>query len=73
MGDSITGRDSYLMRKALMYAIGVIDRLPLKEQDASDRDDMKEVLDALVRPEDDNWRQHEQRNIARKLDTLTSH
>lgn len=72
MEDNVTGRDGFVIRKALMYAIAIIDRLPVRDQDKSDRDDMMQILDRLL-PVDDNWRQIEQGNIARKLDDLTSH
>ena len=71
MDNSVTFRDGYVIRKALMYAIAFVDRLPLEEQEQSDRDDMMQILDRLL-PVDNNWRQIEQANIARKLDDLTT-
>ncbi len=42
---NITGRDGYIVCKALAYAIVTIERLPDMWQELSDRDDMKKLLD----------------------------
>ena len=44
----ITGRDNYIVAKALCYAIEAINRLPESHQDAIDRDDMAKLLSAMV-------------------------
>jgi hypothetical protein len=41
---NITGRDGYIMLKALAYAIETIDRLPEPWQEASDCEDMNRLL-----------------------------
>lgn len=46
--ESITGRDNYIMCKALAYAIVTIDRLPERWQEQSDQSDMKALLEALT-------------------------
>ena len=43
---ALTGRDGYIIAKALAYAIAVIDRLPPELQERSDQDDMRQLLDA---------------------------
>jgi hypothetical protein len=43
---NITGRDGYIMCKALAYAIATIPYLPKAFQESSDRDDMLELLRA---------------------------
>jgi hypothetical protein len=45
----ITGRDLLLMVQGLIYAIEVNMRLPRHRQALSDCEDMKEILDNLVR------------------------
>jgi hypothetical protein len=40
----ITGRDGYIIAKALAYAIEAIGRLPEEAQEASDREDMIALL-----------------------------
>lgn len=42
----ITGRDAYIIRKALAYAIEAIDRLPPRWREESDREDMTTLLGA---------------------------
>ena len=44
---NVTGRDGHIMRKALAYAIEAIGKLPPRWQEASDRDDMIRLLDAM--------------------------
>jgi hypothetical protein len=44
----VTTRDSYIINKALAYAIAWIDSLPEEQQEASDRDDMVAVLIARI-------------------------
>jgi hypothetical protein len=45
---NVTGRDGFIMAKALAYAITTIDRLPRVRQEGSDRDDMRDLLCAMV-------------------------
>jgi hypothetical protein len=42
--ESITGRDGYIIAKALAYAIEAIGALPGEYQERSDREDMKAIL-----------------------------
>lgn len=44
----VTGRDSYILTKALMYAVAAIDALPADQQESSDRDDMVQLLIARM-------------------------
>lgn len=44
----ITGRDGYIIEKALAYAINTIDGLPFRQQEGSDRDDMMAILETLL-------------------------
>jgi hypothetical protein len=44
--DDITGRDSYILAKALAYAVACIDSLPREKQEVSDRDDMAVLFNA---------------------------
>lgn len=44
----ITGRDPEMIAKALAYAISIIDTLPFWRQEGSDRDDMQDILIAMV-------------------------
>jgi hypothetical protein len=44
---SITGRDGYIVAKALAYAIEIIESLPEERQEASDREDMIAIRDAM--------------------------
>lgn len=44
----VTGRDGYILAKALAYAINTIDGLPICQQEGSDRDDMMAILLTLV-------------------------
>jgi hypothetical protein len=43
--ESITGRDGYIVAKALAYAITTIERSPEKWQEFSDMEDMKLIFD----------------------------
>jgi hypothetical protein len=43
-GDSITGRDGYIVAKALAYAIETIAALPEQYQEWGDREDMKAIM-----------------------------
>jgi hypothetical protein len=45
---NITGRDNIIIAKALAYAITTIDSLPRVRQEGSDRDDMLDLLSAMV-------------------------
>ena len=44
---NITGRDDYIIAKALAYAIATIPHLPKAFQESSDRDDMLQLLRAV--------------------------
>lgn len=44
----VTGRDGYIIVKALAYAIAVIEALPVARQEGSDCDDMRDLLCHLV-------------------------
>jgi hypothetical protein len=46
--EGITGRDGYIMMKALAYAIEAIESLPMRWQEVNDKDDMKLLLDAYA-------------------------
>jgi hypothetical protein len=48
---NITGRDGYIIQKALAYAVAVIPWLPQEYQESSDRDDMLDLLRATNKPE----------------------
>jgi hypothetical protein len=45
---SITGRDGYIYKQALAYAIVAIELLPKERQEWSNKEDMKLLLDHLV-------------------------
>ena len=45
---SVTGRDDYLIAKALLYAITFIESLPEQQRELSDRDDMVALLHQFV-------------------------
>jgi hypothetical protein len=51
----ITGRDGYIMMKALASAIITIEQLPPKRQERSDKEDMKALLHHHARS---NFAQH---------------
>ena len=42
--NDVTGRDGYIMAKALCYAIAFIDSLPIEIRENFDRDDMVAIL-----------------------------
>jgi hypothetical protein len=44
---NITGRDGYIIGKALAYAVATISNLPSAFQESSDRDDMLTLLRAF--------------------------
>ncbi len=44
----ITGRDGYIVAKALAYAIEAIDQLPEERREEGDQADMKRLLDQMV-------------------------
>jgi hypothetical protein len=48
----VTGRDHFIMCKALAYAIVAIGRLPKEWQEQSDREDMLALLRAMARQPD---------------------
>lgn len=51
-GESITGRDDYILLKALAFAIASYNRLPTVERPNSDRDDTLLLLEnIMVRPD----------------------
>jgi hypothetical protein len=45
----ITGRDEFIMVEALAFAIAALGRLPLELQPANNIEDMKRLLDELVK------------------------
>jgi len=45
--NSITGRDRYIMAKALAYAIETIEALPERWQEESDCQDMKMIFEVM--------------------------
>lgn len=51
MESQITGRDGYIVTKALAYAILAIDSLPRARQERSDRNDMLSLLISRVGPD----------------------
>ena len=56
----VTGRDRYILIKALVYAIAAIDNRPASQQERSDRDDMARLLASL-------WPDKEQRDALDQL------
>lgn len=48
--ESITGRDGYIVRKALLYAVASIQNLPPEKQELSDMADMCRILRADIYP-----------------------
>jgi hypothetical protein len=46
--DNITGRDGFIIRKALAYAIEAIESLPKCWQERSDTDEMIQLLNAAT-------------------------
>ena len=53
---SLTGRDGYIVAKALAYAIAFIDSLPEAKREVSDRDDMVALLvDNVPDPTEREW------------------
>ncbi len=55
MHKEVTGRDGYIITKALAYAIAFIDSLTEQKREKSDRDDMVAILIALA--PDEAWRE----------------
>jgi hypothetical protein len=53
---NVTGRDGYILAKALAFAIEVIDRLPEEWRPRSDRDDMLRLLEAIQPKAQDDLR-----------------
>lgn len=45
---SVTGRDGYIINKALAYAISTIRALPKEQREESDAEDMLALLEHLV-------------------------
>ena len=45
---NVTGRDGYLVRKALAYAIETIEGLPKRWQEQSDQQQMLRLLEAMT-------------------------
>lgn len=43
--ESVTGRDGYIIAKALAYAFSTIERLPPRWQERSDMEDMKKMFE----------------------------
>lgn len=48
MKNDLTGRYEYLIKKALAIAIGTIDRAADKNKPASDREDMRAMLEGMA-------------------------
>jgi hypothetical protein len=48
--NSITGRDAYIVAKALVYAIETIEGLPERRQEGSDCQAMKAIFETLFNP-----------------------
>jgi hypothetical protein len=48
----VTGRDNYIIAKALAYAIQAIDDLPTHWQEKGDQDDMKRLLEHMIASDD---------------------
>lgn len=46
--EGVTGRDSYIVAKALAYAIEAIEALPPEWQEGGDQGDIKKLLDRMV-------------------------
>jgi hypothetical protein len=46
---NVTGRDGYIVCKALAYAIAAIEHLPERWQEHSDKEDMRALLNAFAR------------------------
>ena len=44
----VTGRDDYIIAKALAYAITAIEVLPFRDSEWSDQQDMKKLFDHIV-------------------------
>jgi hypothetical protein len=63
---NITGRDGYILAKALAFAIEVIDRLPEKWRPRSDRDDMLRLLEAMQPKVHDDLRMQARATLQRR-------
>lgn len=48
--EGITGRDTYILGKALIYAIAQIQSLPVRRQEQSDLADMRNLAKAAIDP-----------------------
>ena len=70
--DCVTGRDGYIIRKALAYAIETIELLPSKWQEWSDKEDMIRLLEAAT-PKDraDSYRLGVRRHLEGGLKVIT--
>ena len=64
--DNVTGRDGYIITKALAYAIEAISSLPAAWQENGDQNDMKRLLESLV--PNDTQLQHLLRGVRAHLD-----
>jgi hypothetical protein len=62
----ITGRDGFIICKALAYAIETIERLPEQWQEWSDKEDMKRLLDAITGGKPDFYRTVARSHIERR-------
>ena len=51
--ENVTGRDGYIICKALAYAIETIERLPEERQEKSDKSDMEKLFNHLARGDAD--------------------
>jgi len=65
---SVTGRDGYIIAKALLYAVTFIDSLPKGRGEISDRDDMVALLCDRVR--DEKAREQLAQDVERKTGIL---
>ncbi len=55
MTDEITGRDDYIIARALYLAIKQINSLPLEEREVSDQADMQEILSTRFPQLEADW------------------
>ena len=55
MTEEITGRDSYIIARALYLAINYIDSLPFEDREISDQADMKQILNARFPELEATW------------------
>lgn len=58
----VTGRDGFIVAKALAYAITAIEQLPSRWQERSDCNDMRAILNAWFGQSVRNWVIHNARD-----------